>query len=949
MCYCFVPGSAPAASGSVAILGCARAASRPVWKTAVPQSSELAGGEGFTYEGGAAAFYLASLLAEAYAPGIGDRIVRRVAVQQRDFGEPLDDVIVDFQNAGGDLARLSLQVKRSLTLSKAPSNTDFREIIRDSWGTLAKSDFREGIDWYGVGVGTVAAATARALTTLCELARESQAADHFDTRFAPDGNAGPSVKAVKEDVAAILDQINGSPCTSAQLHRFLAHFVLIEFDFLHEGATDPPAAITRIRDCLAPSDATKAPLIWTRLVQLARGSAGKSGVFDRPRLVRQISQVARLRIATSLRPDLDLLKDLAKSFAQGIQDDVGETRLARAALSAKLDAKISTSRLIQIRGLPGSGKSVLLRQSVQRAIDTGPVLFLKGDQLEGRSWRSFATTNGLSGASLHDLLVEIAATGTAVLYVDAIDRIEKEHQPIVLDVLRAIIDSPLLDNWRIVLSLRDTGIEPIRNWMGELFDAAGVATVEVKALDDDEAEILASEKPHLRALLFGARQVREIVRRPFFAKILNQSFVAISGELPITPQSEVDLVENWWTRGGYNATGQNAIERQRAILELAMARARCLSRPIALNQVSAAWVGQIAQFIDDGILQHIRPGHTVRFFHDIFFEWAFFHVLADRGDDWLDEIRECGEPPAVGRVVELISQWEYTQKQDWARHLARAASSQMRSQWTRAWLLGPVGASDFASDEDQFATAAFAGGFHFLKKALVWFQAEKTTPNLTILARDLPREQQLRYADLLGWPSDFAAWGRFISFLLRHIPSIPVALYPNVLSVFEVWQNALADIRNQCSREVLAQCAEWLSEIDTMSRLGRRDAHSASGKAHRSWTTFAKRLLDSCSAPPGQSPASPRVTSIVSSRPSAFSTTGSRKLSSSRPPSHSPTHSCSWNSPSSICRTNCPTISSCESVRRQGGLQNVESAREPSPKPNERAMTSSPCPAPFRG
>ena len=60
------------------------------------QSPELAGGDGFTYEGNAAAFYLSALLAEAYAPGVKDRVVVRVSVQQRDFGEPLDDVVVDF-------------------------------------------------------------------------------------------------------------------------------------------------------------------------------------------------------------------------------------------------------------------------------------------------------------------------------------------------------------------------------------------------------------------------------------------------------------------------------------------------------------------------------------------------------------------------------------------------------------------------------------------------------------------------------------------------------------------------------------------------------------------------------------------------------------------------------------------------------------------------------------
>ena len=102
----------------------------------MPQSPELAGGEGFTFEGDVATFYLAALLAEAYAPGIEDRTVIRVSVQQHDFGEPLDDAIVDFQDAAKDPARLRLQVKRSLTISGAETNTDFREIIRDCWAKL---------------------------------------------------------------------------------------------------------------------------------------------------------------------------------------------------------------------------------------------------------------------------------------------------------------------------------------------------------------------------------------------------------------------------------------------------------------------------------------------------------------------------------------------------------------------------------------------------------------------------------------------------------------------------------------------------------------------------------------------------------------------------------------------------------------------------------------------
>jgi len=792
----------------------------------MPQSPELAGGEGFTFEGDAAAFYLTALLAEAYAPGIDDRTVVRVSVQQRDFGEPLDDVIVDFQDAAKNPARLSLQVKRPLTISKADTNTDFRDIIRDSWRTLKKPDFRINTDRYGAAVGTITPAKERALKTLCDWARESLTADHFDARFAQGGNASDDIKTVKDDVVALLEKEGkGAPCTSEEVHQFLAHFVLIQFDFLREGATDPPDAINRIRDCLAPDDAAKAPLVWSRVVQLARASAGKSGQFDRARLVRSISPVARLRGATSFRLDLDKLTELAKSYANLIPDDVGGTKLDRTSLLEKLDAKLTTARVVQVRGLPGSGKSVVVRRAVQRALERGPILFLKAEQLAGTSWISYANSQGLSGAPLEQLLVEVGAAGTPILFIDSIDGIEKEHQPIILDVIRAVVESPLLDNWRVVVSLRDTGIEVLRNWLGNFLDVLKVETLEVGQLSDEEAETLARAKPHLRPLLFGSAQVQEIVRRPFFAKVLNQSYVADPSVLTFAPRSEVDLIENWWWRGGYNETGQSAIERQRALLDLARVRARQLSQPIGLSQLTS--VAHIDDLRSDGILQNAREGISVRFAHDIFFEWAFFHVLADRGAQWMEEIKACGEPPAVARVVELASQWEYVQGRDWRAYLAQTEGSDLRSQWQRAWLVGPLGTARFEADDNQFATTVFADDFRLFRKALVWFQAEKTSPNANILAGALPQEQRQRFADLLGWPSDFAAWRRLIDFILRRISDIPQRLYPEIVAIFEVWQNALADLRNPTSRALLQQCATWLAAIDAISTADGPDENSA--------------------------------------------------------------------------------------------------------------------------
>ena len=693
-----------------------------------------------------------------------------------------------------------------------------------------------------MAVDEIAKDKARDFISLCEVARESQTIAHFSERFAEGGNASITLKAMKTDIVSLLSEEKGSEVSEAETHDFLAHFVLLKFDFLHDGAIDPPNVMSRLRDCLAVGDVDRAPLLWTVLRQMARTSAGKAGEFDRPRLVRELAGLFHLRAAPSLRGDLEKITALARDWLADIQDDVGGTSLNRASLIAQLEAALEEARFIQIRGLPGSGKSVLLRQQVKSALERGPVLFLKYDRLEGKGWTSFAAKIGLSTAPLPTVLTEIAATGCNTLFVDGIDRIETDHQRIVLDVLRTIFRSPILDSWKIVVSLRDTGIEPLRNWLGEVLATVSIAAVEVIELADDEAEALAEAKPQLRTLLFGSPQVREIVRRPFFAKILNQSFAFGSAEALFVPQSEVDLLQNWWARGGYNAVGQNAIERQRAIVELGAARARNLSQPVPLNELTAPAVGLIDQLVADGILQHIQKGHTVKFAHDIFFEWSFFHKLTDHGDKWLEEIHVCGEPPAVARVVELLSQAQYAENSEWSATLNRTASAPMRSQWTRAWLLGPLASPAIERDETTFSSAVLADECRLLKMTLVWFQAEKTTPNQNILASNMPHDERILAADLMGWPSDFAAWRRLIDFLLKQVDSLPVTLYPGILSVFEVWQNALAGMKNSVSRAILTQCADWLRDIDKASSAS-RDAILHNGQDSKNLTSFENPLV----------------------------------------------------------------------------------------------------------
>ena len=143
------------------------------------QPPEISGGSGFSFEDAPVAFYLGALLGEEAAPGLEGRVITRVAVQQAAFGEPLDDVIVDGRAPDDSLARLSLQVKRQLTISAAASNTDFREIVTCAWATLAKPGFRESADRVGAVTGTVSERSRRSMDAVCGWARASDSVDVF--------------------------------------------------------------------------------------------------------------------------------------------------------------------------------------------------------------------------------------------------------------------------------------------------------------------------------------------------------------------------------------------------------------------------------------------------------------------------------------------------------------------------------------------------------------------------------------------------------------------------------------------------------------------------------------------------------------------------------------------------------------------------------------------------
>ncbi len=766
-------------------------------------STELTGGAGFTYEDTVVAYYLAALLRAEPAAGLDGRVVS-VAVQRDGLGHPMDDIVIEFEDAAG-CRTLGLQAKRLVRVTAAPSNTEFAGIMECASATLASVDFEANRDAYGFIAEQCADAPLRRINRLIDWAKASPDGADFEKRFGSDGSAAAKERQLREELRTLA----GTSSADEEVD-FYRHFVALRLDGLTAGGARRAEIAARLQELLAVNQDGQEILLFDRLCRLARDSAGRAHKWTRLRLLEDLRGVVRLRVVPNYADDIRLLSAFSAECLNEITETIDDFHVARPLLHEKIDDALGARRLVNISGLPGCGKSVTLKRHAQMAASQGPILFLKSDRLTGKGWSNFAAGLGLRH-SCEELLAEVSATGTATLFIDGIDRIPPDRKGVVTDLLKAIQTEPTLGHWKVLASSRDQGLEAYRAWFpASFYKNAGIGDVPVNAFSEAEAKQLAAEKPHLKPLLFGATAIREIARRPFFAGIIAEGVIKDAA----APQTEIDLINAWWARGGHDAP-ETRVTRQRALLDLAEAGVSQLGKGIPQRNLKDATFGQIQALEADKIIREDGSGSTYSFTHDIFFEWSFFRLLHDLGSNWRSALTQAGEPPLLGRVVGLLSQNCLTTPGRWTEGYESLTAGNLRPQWRREWLTAPPFSPSFLHLAQEF-DALLTRDDTLLERALVWFQAQHTVPNPLILRRAEPTDglSTIRAADLLGWPSDFSSWGRLLDWLMPHCVALPIRLIPHALDIFGVWQNALADIPNARSGPIVRQCDAWLVDLE---------------------------------------------------------------------------------------------------------------------------------------
>ncbi len=434
------------------------------------------------------------------------------------------------------------------------------------------------------------------------------------------------------------------PSDDETVWHALRRFQILTFDFDAPGSQSLELAIERARHVLHPSDARRAPALWSTLTETATRVAASGGSLDRARLCSAVADEDGFRLDGPRRSQAarETLAEEAQLAGADLKGTIAGASLARASRVAAIRAGMEEGRYVEIRGGPGVGKSALLGQLLEQTLAEGRAIVLTPHRTVPGGWLAFKSTLGVETRA-EVFLADLASDGGATLFIDSLDFVDDlAKRRTISDLVRAAAAVP---GFRVVATARSTFDVDEPSWLPkDALAKLGVAPpILIDELTEDEVAELRSTAPSLRALLADRQPARDLAGNLFRLSRL----LEVEGSLDQI-RTEVDLIERWWSTSDGSLPGR----RDRAGLLADLADAVLIGRePLDVRADATA----VSDLVESGSLREVVTDRLM-FAHDVLREWAVAARLRD--------------------LPERVNSLRCPQ---WRRHLSRGASN-----WARA-------------------------------------------------------------------------------------------------------------------------------------------------------------------------------------------------------------------------------------------------------------------------
>lgn len=496
------------------------------------------GGAGTYIEGELGAYYLLEMLAGGEARGLPGTHIDRVRFQGVSEGFALDDLVIHGRSERGP-ALLEIQSKRTIQFS--PKDPLFSEVCGQIAKAKSVTDVPEDRHLLAVATQRTSYRISGPYQDVLEWARSADTAASFFGRLTAKGLGS---KEMREFVATFRSNLiaNGIADDEEIIWRILRRFQILEFDFESGAPQARTYGLALARLVLAPEDADQAGALWSNLIELALVKAKVGGSYDRDALREAIGgkgfRLAGDRNYSLARAKLD---EMARFALRDIGTDVAGLQLPRSSVIASIDEARDRSRFIDVRGGPGVGKSAVLRHIAERVLRESRVIVLDSVRTPDGGWNALAQGLGVLGTA-RDFLIDLAASGGAVLFIDGLEMFGPGKRRTVNDILR---EASQIEGFSVIATARPDFGGDEESWLARdaMTGFGPIEQVIVGELDDSEVAILSDHAPELRALLAQGHPAAQIARNLYrLSRLLTVPSTAVI-------RTEAALAVHWWTSG----------------------------------------------------------------------------------------------------------------------------------------------------------------------------------------------------------------------------------------------------------------------------------------------------------------------------------------------------------------------------------------------------------------
>ena len=272
------------------------------------------GGGGTDFEWRVATFYVASMMANSPARGASAGSVTAVKLQQRNLGNPVDDVIV-VTSSDNTTRTLFLQAKHALRFTDSEL---FEEVLRACWNQYSASGFSAGKDRIGTAIGDAAAtqSTKGHLQNLLETARTSSNANSFVQKV----TNFTKQREYLNLFSTVLQRVAGREVSNEELLGFLRSFVVLYFDFGTAGSRDSWFVGQLLASLFPVPERGLAPSLCSTLFDTVARFSSRGGELTADTVQANIPPELYTRLLFRVRSDLPSLeRDIATRLLSQVQ------------------------------------------------------------------------------------------------------------------------------------------------------------------------------------------------------------------------------------------------------------------------------------------------------------------------------------------------------------------------------------------------------------------------------------------------------------------------------------------------------------------------------------------------------------------------------------------------------------------------------------------------------